>query len=219
MKILVVEDRPKHQESVREQLAEHELTIVSSFRESWNLLVRKFDQSKVDQILGVKTERYFMDPRSEAWDEAREKAEEASLIPVPFEVVLTDMCMEGWRRKVVTREGRRYSQRVAMPEMPLGLIIALMAADRGVKYIAVVTDRDHHHTAAAIDQIQPLEYFSAPVGARPAPNFTINDSRVMFVVAPYFYGDRPNTHYVETADRTAHKDWERVLRDLTSTKV
>ena len=62
----------------------------------------------------------------------------------PFDVVLTDLLVPASRQKMYQ------DSELIGKEMPLGTIIALLAITRGVKNVAVVTDKNHHdHPASA----------------------------------------------------------------------
>lgn len=62
-----------------------------------------------------------------------------------FEVVLVDLLMPASRH----RQGNEGSRFVGQ-EMPVGIFLALLAAKTGAKYVAVLTDSDHHsHPASA----------------------------------------------------------------------
>lgn len=91
-----------------------------------------------------------------------------------FDVVLTDMELPIMRTP-------SFSSVPSDQELaPFGLIIALRAAQVGVKYVAMVTDTNHHQTAMsnAIDMIAPA-YF--PGDSRSALH--IGTSKVLFVHA------------------------------------
>lgn len=68
-----------------------------------------------------------------------------------FDVVLVDLLMPASSQML--GEGRHF----AGQEMPVGIFLALLAATRGAKKVAVFTDSDHHsHPASAcIDAFNP----------------------------------------------------------------
>lgn len=96
-----------------------------------------------------------------------------------FDVVLTDMTFP-------IELGGAYNPRLATGGEGIiahyGFVIALMAALRGAKYIAMITDTSHHAGAmsAALDFIGTHGYYRESF----SPNFVINGARVMFVHAP-----------------------------------
>lgn len=100
-----------------------------------------------------------------------EKGDECS---TTFDVVLTDMELP------IMRTSSFSSVPTDEQSAPFGLIIALRAAQVGVKYVAMVTDTNHHSTAMsnAIDMIAPA-YF--PGDSRSA--LSIGTSKVLFVHA------------------------------------
>lgn len=212
MKILIVEDTEKHIDSARETLTEHELTIARTFDEAMKLLVRPVDQVRMQQLLvdagfpeepPVPKDRDDKDGwgRYNAYTEARWDATKNALLPCNFDVVLTDMLLppsfEGSLRRQFWDADRL---------VPYGFVIALRAADVGVRFVALATDVNHHYDpmSAAIDRIELIE--REPVGHPKfyLPNFTINGARVMFIHSP-----------MRKSDQYQSKDWGWVFRDLT----
>ncbi|MFA5994390.1 MAG: hypothetical protein WC823_05525 [Parcubacteria group bacterium] len=96
-----------------------------------------------------------------------------------FEVVLTDMMLPMGMKRTLTREAFKSSEQV-----PYGLIIALRAAISGAKFVAMVTDTNHHQGAmsAAIDFLSSA-YYNYEEGFK--PNFVINGAQVMFIHTPF----------------------------------
>lgn len=167
MKILVIEDKQIHQDSARETLAGHDVTIVGSFDEAKEVLSlsRSFD----------------------------------------FDVVLTDMMIPVSARWVRRKDGFDPSTLV-----PYGFIFALRAAERGAKYIALLTDTNHHQGAMsnALDMIDRAGYYSE--GLRMTARFNINGAKCVFVHAPYV----KEAGEAEAPSMDGRKDWGRVLNDL-----
>lgn len=94
----------------------------------------------------------------------------------PFEVVLTDMMMP-------ICEGRPFSPKSFEDrQAPYGFVIALRAALRGAKFVAMVTDTNHHKDAMS-NALNHLGHAYYRDGFK--PNFVINGARVMFVHAPF----------------------------------
>ncbi len=91
-------------------------------------------------------------------------------MPDPFDVVLSDMMMAGDQSSNNTASH------------PYGFAIVLAAALRGVKYVALLTDINHHHDgmSSALDAIAPMYYRDDFT-----PNFLINGAKAMFVHAPF----------------------------------
>ncbi|OGD61140.1 hypothetical protein A3A71_00895 [Candidatus Berkelbacteria bacterium RIFCSPLOWO2_01_FULL_50_28] len=88
----------------------------------------------------------------------------------PYDVLLTDMMIGSGE---TNDEGTH----------AFGFVLALIAALRGVKHIALLTDINHHHAgpSQALDAIGPA-YYRCP--GEFAPNFEINGAKAMFVHAP-----------------------------------
>jgi CheY-like chemotaxis protein len=115
-----------------------------------------------------------------------------------WDVVLTDLLMPAGR----DAQGGVGLQYVGQ-EMPVGFALALLAALRGAKYVAVVTATNHHnHPASAMLDRLGSSYWRD--GMR--PNFVINGARAMFV------------HHtpVQVEGLGEGKDWGKVLAALTA---
>ncbi len=83
-----------------------------------------------------------------------------------FDVFLGDLMLPA-SSKELSREANRF----AGQEMPLGTILALVALLKGVKYVAVLTDTNHHdHPASAAFDVFRYD--------RPGP-FTVGDARIL----------------------------------------
>lgn len=108
-----------------------------------------------------------------------------------WDAVLTDLLMPAGR----DAQGGKGLEFVGQ-EMPVGLALALLAALRGARYVAVVTATNHHaHPASAmLDRLRPHS----------GPNFVINGARAMFV------------HHtpIEVEGIGEGKDWGKVLAAL-----
>jgi CheY-like chemotaxis protein len=146
--------------------------------------------------------------------------------PFAFEAVLTDMMMPMCKTTLIPEVFNPSEQ------VPYGFVIALRAALRGAKFVAMVTDTNHHYGAmsAAIDYLGRAYYKD---GSK--PNFVVNGAKCTFVHAPFIRdvvgvceecegtGSQPSDGrkclYCEgTGEKTRYerKDWGRVLRDLTA---
>ncbi len=80
--------------------------------------------------------------------------------PFGFEAVLCDLLMPASGEQQ-GRDGMRYVGQ----EMPVGIFLALFAAQRGAKYVAILTDSDHHgHPSSAC-----LDMFLNRDNCLPAP--------------------------------------------------
>lgn len=186
MRILVIDDKEMHRTSAAETLAGHDVTIVSSFKEGIDLLSMKIDEENVSRLLvevGFEKEPDRKSVPEAEWSQvwkaywdAKEKARAKSIIPLPFEAVLTDMMMPAGYAHAANANVRGDEQ------VPFGFILALKAAARGAKYVALVTDINHHNSAmsAGLDHLGDSYWRKGFT-----PNFEINGARVMFVHAPF----------------------------------
>jgi CheY-like chemotaxis protein len=125
LRILVVEDSPKHQASAKKGLAGHKLTLATGYEEAMKIL----DSEK-------------------------------------FDVVLTDLQMP-MSSRTLGSEAFKLGQLV-----PYGLLLKDEAAHQGAKWVAVVTDLNHHAdwVSAAFDHFSyPMQIEGAKVLMMHAP--------------------------------------------------
>jgi len=211
-------------------LAGHELTIVKSFDEAMEIMKEKIDKEKLQGLLAEAG--FSEEPNSEdkkqwkAYQDARDAAWENAIIPLPFEVVLTDMMMPMCHTNLMCELFN------PKEEVPYGFVLALKAAERGAKFVAMVTDTNHHNGAmsAALDNLSRPYYED---GCK--PNFTINNARVAFLHAPMIavqgtvcphcagkcnchgkcQGKNGKCYQCRGTKLEAGKNWGRVLKDLT----
>ena len=196
MKVLVIEDTQKHQESAIEQLKArgHEVTVASSFAVAELLLSVA---GRIDVALDRQTPRRVVYlTRQDHPDFFKGKRDVYANVP-RFDVVLTDM-------NLPTSEGLTGIQPHLVEEgglVPYGFPLALKAASVGVKYVAMVTDTGHHDSAlsAALDMIARPDYDH---GNGENTLFSVNESKVVFVHAPM--------------TENGAKDWGRVFDDLVA---
>lgn len=179
MRILVVEDKELHRKAAKATLSRHALTIVGSFDEAMEFMQQEIDEENVARLLaeaGFPAKPNF--EKEEQWrahERAYRKAQTKSVLPFQFEVVLTDMMMPMSKRTLAPGVFNPGEQ------VPYGFIIALRAALCGAKFVAMVTDTNHHQGAmsAAIDHLGEAYYHDGF-----SPNFVINGAKVMFVHSP-----------------------------------
>lgn len=140
MKILVIDDTQVHLDAAIQQLSEgHDLTVCSSHEEADKLLQTRYAKKWRD--CAANNERQGMS-RDAAY-KAASLEEKESEIPY-WDAVLTDLLMPAGSM-AQGKEGEEYVGQ----EMPVGWSLALRAAKMGAKYVAVVTDMDHHHHPAS----------------------------------------------------------------------
>jgi CheY-like chemotaxis protein len=177
MKILVIEDKEMHRTAATETLAGHDLTIVASFDEAIEAMSTHVDYNELnrlcDEAVGKLPENPT-DAEHTAWYEKSNEFEPQVTTKPNFEVVLTDMNMPMSRQTLARGVFKR-------EEVPYGFILALRAATIGAKYIAMVTDTNHHQGAisAALDHLG-ASYYSG--NEKP---FEINGAKVLFLHAPF----------------------------------
>lgn len=233
MRILVVEPNENKHTSVTASLADHDVTVVSSFDEAMDIMRLHPAEKTVRRLLteaGFPNNPDSDDPElMRAYRKALRDAEAQSAAPFGFDVVLTEMELP-------------MSERMLLPSffnpdanVPYGFVIALKAAFRGATYVAMVSDTEHTDGAmsAALAHIGGEKYED---GA--SPNFTINGCKVMFVHMPHataimhnvpcnrcfdapievvkFCRNCKGTGRYNRTDVLASKDWGRVLADLTA---
>ncbi len=201
MNILVIDDKEIHCNAAKVQLAGHNVTFASSFDEAVSLLKVRYDKAKIAEFMAK--EGFTEEPsatsskeyQTEYWD-CDTRAYKAAVIPFPFEVVLCDLMMP--------MSSQTLAPGIWDPskQVAYGFVLALKAAERGARFVAVATDTNHHRGAesAALDQLSSAYYSDGM-----EPNFTINGAKCMFVHAP-----------LRDLDGQLVKRWDIILRDLTS---
>jgi len=138
MKILVIDDSSNHRQSAQQTLGtDHDLTVVGSHDEVMRFLGNQYDKEKQSGL----QEQYEAEGMN-SWD-AYQKARDESQLPY-WDVVLSDLLMPAGK----AAQGGPGLQYVGV-EMPVGWSLAITAAISGAKYVAVVTDMDHHHHPAS----------------------------------------------------------------------
>jgi len=146
-----------------------------------DLLSKKIDSDNVKKLLKEAGFEEKPDPsdkeRWEAYWDTEDDAIEKSVLPIPYDVVLTDMNMP-MSRKTLTPSAFQSGEQV-----PYGFILALRACMMGAKYVAMVTDTNHHKGAmsAALDHLSSAYYDESF-----KPNFEINGAKVMFIHTPFY---------------------------------
>ncbi len=103
-----------------------------------------------------------------------------------FDVVLSDLLMPASDRSM-GKEGLKF----VGEEMPVGFALALMAALRGVKYVAVVTATNHHDhpLSAMLDEfVSYLPQGGDFLREGVRPRFLVNGSRLGFYHAGLYHG-------------------------------
>ncbi|MBP6929569.1 MAG: hypothetical protein KBB77_01400 [Candidatus Moranbacteria bacterium] len=137
MKILVIDDTAVHLDAARQTLDGHDVTYCATHEQAVDLLSVRYDEARKDQLCkqyqaqGLKFNEYYdkvlVETRLPYWD-----------------VVLTDLLMPAGSMA----QGGVGLQYVGQ-EMAVGWALALQAAKEGAKYVAVVTDTNHHHHPAS----------------------------------------------------------------------
>ncbi len=196
-RILVIDDKEVNHQSARETLKGHRLTHVSSYDEAVKQLKPAINLEslwKASELLGSPTG----DLRSTSWLKyfrANESLVDAFTERFNFDVVLIDMMMPMSRYSL--RPGI-YEEGV---EVPYGPILALMAANRGAKYVLMVTNTDHHDRpiSAALDHIKK-------------DTIIINGARVLLT------HDDNHVHQLAAGNGTG-KDWGAILKELVDGTV
>ncbi len=138
MDILVIDDIVNHQKTAKQVFGnEHNLTVVGSYDDALAFLAQKRDEEKFVLLKNQYKEQGVEDYLAKAKAEA--------LLPY-WDVVLCDLLMPAGK-DVQGEKGLKYVGQ----EMPVGWSFAITAALRGAKYVAVVTNMNHHdHPASAM---------------------------------------------------------------------
>lgn len=138
MKILVIDDTQMHLDSALETLKGHEVVTCSSHDEACELLDPNYERNKRQQ----KVTDYVWKEHI-TWEAAYKMFPEPEQSPY-WDAVLCDLMMPAGSY-AQGEKGRKYVGQ----EMPVGWSLALTAVTNGAKYVAVVTDLNHHHHPAS----------------------------------------------------------------------
>lgn len=182
LNILVIDDTAVHQQAARQVFGEeHNLTVVGTHDGALELLRQKRDEEKYETLKaqykeqGVKN--YY------------ERADEESRLPY-WDAVLSDLLMPAGRA-AQGGEGLKYVGQ----EMPVGWSLAIIAALRGAKYVAVVTDKNHHHHPA-----------SAMLDSMSGTVFCLHEARALFTNNPRGVGIKGSEKACDTCSGTGKRD-------------
>lgn len=166
-----------HRKAAEETLIGHKLTIVSSFDEAIKVMSTQVDYKELNRLTEQAVGKLAKDaPQAErtAWYAKQDELKPQVTTTPDFEVVLTDMNMPMSHQTLAPGVFKR-------EEVPYGFVLALRAAQIGVKYIAMVTDTNHHKGAmsAALDHLGSAYYSS-----KEKP-IEMNGAKVLFLHAPF----------------------------------
>lgn len=162
MKILLVDDDPRHQESANRLLGEaHDLTIVANPDTAVDKLRPQYDEAKeAELLLAAGFPKEFKPWDQSVSEEQRErflaeqrKAHSASRISFPYEAVLLDLLMPA-TSTAMGDKGQRFVGQL----MPYGYSLALYAIQEGAPRVGILTETNHHEhpMSAALD---PLDMY------------------------------------------------------------
>jgi len=136
MRIIVIDNTQKHLTAALQTLAGHDITICDTHDKALELL-----RSQKDNAIFKKL---YAEYQAASIANAYEKACQESALPY-WDAVLCDLLMPAGRN--AQGEGMR----LVGQEMAVGWSLALMAARNGAKFVAVVSDMNHHaHPASAM---------------------------------------------------------------------
>jgi CheY-like chemotaxis protein len=226
MRILVIDDSQVHLESAKQSLYGHEITVCPSADEALELLQPRYDEAARKRIREEDDRGVYGDRRTdtEAWRKSYYDAMDATRL-LYWDAVLSDLLLPAPKYQQGS-EGQRHVGK----EMPVGWALVLQAALEGAKYIAVVTDTNHHdHPASALmDALGSTSFLNG----RGAPKFIINGAKAGFYHSPMRSVEGTTCHFCKGVGKEPEKpecdcrfcqgdgkaqgkDWGRVLKALT----
>ena len=197
MKILVIEDKKIHRDSAVQTLAGHEVVIVDSYAKGIEALSTSVDYQLMERLATEaghgKYPHGSPDEVKSAWQKVENNLREQARNRPDFDAVLVDMMMP-MDSDTLAPGVFNYKEQVAY-----GFVLALRACQVGAKYVAMVTDTNHHKAplSAALDKLGSAYYSGHE------PLFEINGAKALFVHTPF----------TEKGAGEA-KDWGRVLQHL-----
>jgi len=205
MKILVFDDNEINRQAAKAQLADHDLTVVSTYDKAQNLVTPTIDW----ELYGKLKKNRFGD-KDPIGEDRNALIKKATKYP-DFDAVLVDLLVPASRQQ----QGPA-GLRLAGQEMPVGVFIALLAAKNGVKHVAVFTDRSHHdHPASAC-----LDAFNDE-------SFTVEGNKVILCSGGIWISSfDPNDlgkeldfkESINRDDKIYAKNWRKLLDDLIGRK-
>jgi CheY-like chemotaxis protein len=184
MDILVIEDTTRHQQSARETLSDHELTIVGSRDEAMKLLGRQY-MAKEDGEVVIKDGEFG-----------------------GFDAVLSDMNLPMSKWQILGDDQYDPNELV-----PYGFQLALSAAMQGVDYVLVATDQNHHDgpIAASVDYMQDTTEGMGGMICHDGPHtFRLNESTCHIRFAKTIVWEEADNAY----EHVRAKDWGSMLDEL-----
>jgi len=137
MKILVIDDTQAHLDAAKQTLVGHDVTYCATHEGAVELLYGQHDKKRRQELL--QEHKAKGTPFNEYYD----KVLAETTLPY-WDVVLSDLLMPAGSMSQ-GGVGRQYVGQ----EMAVGWSLALKAAQTGAKYVAVVTDTNHHHHPAS----------------------------------------------------------------------
>ena len=154
------------------------------------------ETKKLDILVTEDTEKHQESARENFKDHnlaiARNYEEGARLLQStpPYHVLLTDLMMPKGGTETMGTEGMKY----IFDLLPFGFPLAFLAVKRGIQYIGIVTDVNHHDhpISAAIDPISSAYWRDSD-----SYIYKVNDSKLGIFHAPFTDDNR--------------KDWQKVL--------
>lgn len=183
MKILVIDDTRTHLTAALQTFTGHDVTVCASHDEALKFLSKQYDEPERQRLL----EKY----RAEGFENSWSKACNETLLPY-WDAVLCDLLMPAGR-DAQGGDGMKFIGQ----EMPVGWSLALTAAKCGAKYVAVVTDMNHHHHPA-----------SAMLDRLDGHIFTIDDAKMLLTNHVGMVGIAGTEHTCPDCGGTGKKKWE-----------
>ncbi len=197
MKILVIEDKQVHRDSAIRTLIGHEVVIVDSYAKGVKALSTSVDYILVKKLAAQVGHGQYphgsSDAIKSAWQKVENDLQERARNRPDFDAVLVDMMMP-MDSDTLAPGVFNHKEQIAY-----GFVLALRACQVGAKYVAMVTDTNHHKGAlsAALDKLGSA-YYSGYESL-----FEINGAKALFIHTPF------------TENGTGEaKDWGQVLKHL-----
>lgn len=194
LRVLVIDDAVYNQQSARETLASHDLTVLGSIEDAYRLLIERTRRNSDHEP------------------------------DIGFDAVLTDLWLaspavrrrsDGMLFSLGThvRRDREYVTKF----MPAGLIFAICAKNNGVRHVAICSDA-HNHSFDRLSVLTPLifrntspnaiRFFETGNGVE-GKRYDSTANRIISI------SDEEEELLAEDRSRELHavKDWGRVLKD------
>ncbi len=216
LEILVVEDNPRHAQAALDLLKDYNVVLVDNYDDAIAKILEanpfynlKMQRDKIQNLFGHFSkgtqEREELEQRYKTLGLAM-KEELVSPSASKYDVLLTDLMFAKGTDKCLAKDDLIHQ------ELAYGFPVAITAANKGIPYIAVVTDMNHHQHPMAY----AFDFLKKPNRYQPS-RMKINDATVMFFSTDdikSLYRQEDGTLARNYVKNQSVKNWKAVLSKI-----